>query len=110
MRRIAGITALLAALALSGCATTGFLGFLVTTRGMQNALAERDQEIAALQAELQSYRTLKADTEQAIAKMTETFETVEELEGVAQQAEARIAAIPNETIRRIIELLQAALK
>ncbi len=111
MRRITSLTAaLLATLVLSGCATTGFLGFLVTTKQMNKALDTRDQEITALKTELEGYRTMKADAEKAVADMQATIQAVDELQDVADQAVERIAAIPAETIQRIVQLLQAALK
>lgn len=111
MRRTMGLMLLLlATLALSGCLSTGFLGFLATTKQMNKALEERDTQIAALKSELAEYRTLKTDTEQAVKQMVDAYEKVETLEASAKQTEERFATLPADTIRRIVEILQAALQ
>jgi hypothetical protein len=100
MRRIAqAVIVALAFASLSACVSTGFLGFLTTTKQMDLELEARDQEIAALKAELAGYRALKADAEEAIRQVAETRTMVEE----------RMESLPVDTIRRIIEILRAAL-
>ncbi len=68
---------IVAALALSGCATSGFLGFLATTQYVDlKAKTSQDQqaaEIAALKAQLADYQAVKdqakaaADQAKAVA-------------------------------------------
>ena len=106
MKRII-ILLVVASLALSGCASGKFLGFLATSDYVdaQAKATEEKQaaQIAKLQAQLAEYQTVKDQAAAAVAK-------IQEVEAIAKQAEERIGSIPQEVIRQIVEILQAALQ
>lgn len=94
-----------AALALSGCATSGFLGFLATTQYVDlKAKTIQDQqaaEIVALKAQLADYQTIKDQAKAAVDQANESRKTLEDLQ-------ARIASIPKDVIRQIADILQGS--
>jgi hypothetical protein len=94
-----------AALALSGCATSGFLGFLATTQYVDlKAKGIQDQqaaEIAALKAQLADYQSVKDQAKAAVDQANESRKTLEDLE-------ARIASLPKDVIRQIADILQGS--
>ncbi len=103
-----------AALALSGCASGKFLGFLATTDYVdaQSKATEQKQaaEIEQLKAQLAEYQSVKDQAAAAVAQVNQTQKTIEELQAIARQAEQRIGSIPKEVIKQIVDILQAALK
>jgi len=99
------VLVIVAALALSGCATSGFLGFLATTHYVDlKAKAIQDQqaaEIAALKAQLADYQAIKDQAKAAADQANESRKTLEDLQ-------ARIASIPKDVIRQIADILQGS--
>ena len=97
---------IIVALALSGCASGKFLGFLATTDYVDaKAKALTDQQSAEISS-------LKAQLEQAkvaVEQVNQTKKTVDDLQALAKRAEAKIASIPKEVIKQIVDILQAAL-
>ncbi len=104
---------IIAAVALSGCATSGFLGFLATTQYVDlKARAIQDQqaaEIAALKAQLADYQAVKDQAKAAVDQVNESRKTIEDLQALARRAEARIGSIPKEVIKQIADILQGSL-
>jgi septal ring factor EnvC (AmiA/AmiB activator) len=118
-------------LALSGCASGKFLGFLATSGYVDrrekeqaeefNAKAkeqaaqfdakakEQEAEIATLKAQLADYQSIKTQALAAIDQMNQMEKTVQELQATAQRVEAKIGSIPHEVIRQISDILQASL-
>jgi hypothetical protein len=100
------VLAVIVVLALSGCASGKFLGFLATTDYVDaKAKALTDQqaaEISSLKAELEQARA-------AVESVNQTKKTVDELQALAKRAEAKIASIPKEVIKQIVDILQSAL-
>jgi hypothetical protein len=94
-----------AALALSGCATSGFLGFLATTQYVDlKTKTIQDQqaaEIAALKAQLADYQSIKDQAKAAVDQANESRKTLEDLQ-------ARIASLPKDVIRQIADILQGS--
>jgi hypothetical protein len=104
----------------SGCASTGFLGFLATTESVDARIAERD---AAMREELQRQKAeidrvtrdlkeldgLKADAVEAMENAAESRRSVEELRVLIADLESRIIDLPEQTVRMLIEILQASL-
>jgi hypothetical protein len=94
-----------AALALSGCATSGFLGFLATTQYVDlKAKTIQDQqaaEIAALKAQLADYQSVKDQAKAAVDQANESRKTLDDLQ-------ARIATLPKDVIRQIADILQGS--
>ena len=94
-----------AAIALSGCATSGFLGFLATTQYVDlKTKTVQDQqaaEIAALKAQLTDYQSVKDQAKAAVDQANESRKTLEDLQ-------SRIASLPKEVIRQIADILQGS--
>jgi hypothetical protein len=113
MKRLIALTAA-AVLALSGCASGKFLGFLATTDYVDaQAKAVQDKqaaEIEALKAQLAEYQSVKQQAQDAVDQVKQTQKTIEDLQALAQRAEARIGSIPKEVIKQIVDILQAALQ
>lgn len=109
------------AFVLSGCASTGFLGFLATTDSVDQQIAERDaavrKELEAQKAEidrmsknLEELETLRDDTKEAVEQASQSRQSIEELRALIDDLESKILDLPEQTLRRIIEILQASLK
>src|SRR5579859_3483703 len=98
-----------AVLMLSGCVGGKFLGFLATADyvdAQAKAVEEKQAaEIEALKAQLAEYQSVKEQAQAAVDQVNKTQKTVEDLQAVAQQAEAKIGSIPREVIKQIIDLL-----
>jgi hypothetical protein len=113
MKRLLALTAA-AALALSGCASGKFLGFLATTDyvdAQAKAVEEKQAaEIEALKAQIAEYQAVKEQAQAAVDQVNQTQKTVADLQALAQRAEARIGSIPKEVIKQIVDILQAALQ
>jgi thiamine biosynthesis lipoprotein ApbE len=112
MKRLIAIAAL-AALALSGCASGNFLGFLATNQYVDTrtkALAdEQAAQIADLKAQLAENKALLDQARAAVDQMNETQKTVADLQAFAKTAEEKIAALPKDVIRQIADILQSSL-
>jgi septal ring factor EnvC (AmiA/AmiB activator) len=111
MRRMSVIVlAALVTLGLSGCFSTGFMGFLATTEQVDKKIADQDakvgKELEAQKAELAKVQKELADV-QAVKQQAQA--TVDELRAVAKRVEGRLTAIPSETLQKLVEILQAAL-
>jgi septal ring factor EnvC (AmiA/AmiB activator) len=109
------------AFVLSGCASTGFLGFLATTDSVDQQIAERDaavrKELEAQKAEidrmsknLEELETLRDDTKEAVEQASQSRQSIEELRALIDDLESKLLDLPEQTLRRIIEILQASLK
>jgi predicted nucleic acid-binding Zn-ribbon protein len=103
-----------AVLALSGCASGKFLGFLATTDyvdAQAKAVEEKQAaEIEALKAQLAEYEAVKEQAQAAVNQVNQVQKTIQDLQAAAQKAEARIGSIPKEVIKQIVDILQAALQ
>jgi PBP1b-binding outer membrane lipoprotein LpoB len=129
------VLGILAAFALSGCASGSFLGLATTKYVDDKRQAALDAQAAAidqlktaqaaqieemktaqaaqieeLKAQLADYQAIKAQAQAAIEQMSQTTKTVSDLQALAKRAEDRIATIPKEVIKQIADILQTALK
>lgn len=103
------VLAVIAIMGLSGCASGKFLGFLATTDYVDRQNKEQAAEIASLKAQLADYQSIKAQAQAAIDQVNQSQKAIQDLQGVAQRAEARISSIPREVIKQIVDILQASL-
>jgi outer membrane murein-binding lipoprotein Lpp len=123
--------ALFAVVALSGCMSTGFLGFLATTDSVNKLMADQqakmDQKIAdedskvsgelnqqradvaQISSDLKEFQDIKTQAMTAIDSISTTQKNVEELQALVKQLESRMGTLPDETLQRIIDVLQASL-
>jgi len=108
MKRVC-VLAVIAAIALSGCASGKFLGFLATTDYVDKKAKDQVAEIASLKAQIADYQTIKVQAQAAIDQVNQSQKTIQELQATAQRAEARISSIPHEVIKQIVDILQASL-
>ncbi len=114
MKKLLIIT-VLAALALSGCASGKFLGFLATTdyvdsktRDLEVRAKAQDAQIADLKSQLADYQSLKAQAQAAIDQMNKNEQAIQDLKDGAQKIDARLSSLPREVIHQIVEILQSA--
>ncbi len=114
MKKLLVVT-VLAAFALTGCASGKFLGFLATTdyvdsktRDLEARSKAQDAQIADLKAQLADYQSLKAQAQAAIDQMNKSQQAIQALQDAAQKAEAQIRSIPRDVIRQIVDILQSA--
>jgi predicted Zn-dependent protease len=110
------VLAVIAAVALTGCASGKFLGFLATTDYVDTKAKEadarakaQDAQIADLKAQLADYQSLKAQAQAAIEQMNQSQKTIQDLQATAQRVEDRISTIPRQVIRQIVDILQASM-
>ena len=114
------ILAPLAWLVLSGCATTGFLGFLATTKYVngkveassseaRSGLEETRTDLEQMRAEVTRFKELTGQVEGLLAEIARTRETTEELRRLTGELESRIKGLPEETLRELAGLIQAYL-
>jgi len=103
------ILAVVAAVALAGCASGKFLGFLATTDYVDQQIRTRDAEIASLKTQLADSQSLMKQAQAAIDQMNQNQKTIQDLQNVASRAEARIGQIPREVIKQIVDILQGYL-
>jgi outer membrane murein-binding lipoprotein Lpp len=108
MKRVC-VLAVIAAIALSGCASGKFLGFLATTDYVDKKAKDQAAEIASLKAQIADYQTIKVQAQAAIDQVNQSQKAIQELQTTAQKAEARISSIPHEVIKQIVDILQASL-
>lgn len=108
MKRVC-VLAVIAAIALSGCASGKFLGFLATTDYVDKKDKDQDAEIASLKAQIADYQAVKVQAQAAIDQVNQSQKTIQDLQAQAQKTEARIGSIPREVIKQIVDILQASL-
>jgi hypothetical protein len=69
---------------------------------------EQAAEIASLKVQLADFQSIKVQAQAAIDQVNESQKTIQDLQALAKRAEARIGQIPQEVIKRIINILQAS--
>ena len=100
------------ALALSGCASGKFLGLATADYVDAKVKALTDQqaaEIGSLKAQLEQNKALLDQARAAVEQVSQTKKTVDDLQALAKRAEAKIASIPKDVIKQIVDILQSAL-
>ena len=96
---------------LSGCTTTSFAGLAKTSyvdEVSAGGQATRE-ELAGLERQVQEMRQLADQLEVIIRAMDETRAATEELQELAGLVEARLDALPRESLRLLVESIQAYL-
>jgi uncharacterized protein YlxW (UPF0749 family) len=118
MKRL--IVLALAAFFVSGCATTGFLGFLATTKyvngKVEAATAETRGELQETRADLEQTRKevermqqLAGQIEGMQSEVSRVQKTSEELKELVHELELRLVELPDQTLRLLAELIHAHL-
>ncbi len=92
--------------ALSGCFSTGFMGFLATTEQVDKKIADQD---AKASRELEAQKAELAKLQQQMADFQTLKEQAEELRTLAKKVEGRLATLPKETLQKLVDILQSAL-
>jgi hypothetical protein len=112
------VTGFLAAAFLAGCATTKPIWFIATPGYVEAQIAtsegatraEYEGQIAEIQNELNRQRQVTEE----LAALTDVISDIErnnrELLGLADELEDRLAALPRETIRQLVEILERHLE
>jgi archaellum component FlaC len=60
--------------------------------------------------DLNELQVLKDNAEKAVDQAERSKQSVEELKGLIADLESRIGGLPEQTVRRIVEILQASLQ
>ncbi|HUX50024.1 MAG TPA: hypothetical protein VMW73_04465 [Spirochaetia bacterium] len=119
MTRSTRVTAGLVAvsLTLAGCASTGFLGFLATTKYVdthvaaeksdtQAQFAETNNNVRKVQSYVQNVHELEVTLRSLIDDIKANQESTRELKALVGQLRSRLDAIPEETLRELVNILQ----
>ena len=102
------VLVVLVAIALSACASGNFLGFLATNQYVDTKTKELADQQALQIAEPESGARGKQGAHRAgeggRGPGNETQKTIADLQALAKRAEARIASIPKDVIKQIIDI------
>jgi len=111
------VVGILAAALLAGCATmAGWVGIASEEMVEEQAaatdarLAAADAEIRRLEAELGAAQTKAARLERLTGELEETIRATRELQELAGVMEGRLEALPQDTLRLLVEILQESLQ
>jgi predicted secreted acid phosphatase len=104
---------ILVSLALSGCATGKFLGFLATTDYVDakaKTLADQQAaEIEKLKSQVAENAATLDAAKTAVEKMNKVQKTVADLQETMKDVQDKIGSMPKDVIKQIADLLQASL-
>jgi len=108
MKRL--IVLALAAVLTTGCATTGFLGFLATTKYVDNKVgataAEASSALEQTRADLEQTRKQVEDMQQLAGKMEGMLAEVSQVEKLVHELELKLSQLPDQTLRLLADLIQ----
>jgi outer membrane murein-binding lipoprotein Lpp len=104
---------ILAALALSSCASGRFLGFLATNDYVDTrtkTLADQQAaQIDQLKSQIADNAAAIEAAKTAVDKMNKVQKTVADLRETMKDLEDKIGAMPKDVIKQIVDMLQASL-
>ncbi|HUI72794.1 MAG TPA: hypothetical protein VL354_19890 [Spirochaetia bacterium] len=107
------ILLVVAGLALTGCASGNFLGFIATNKYVDDktkALAdEQAKQIADLKAQLSDYEKVKEDAKAMEDQLSQNQKTIQDLQTLAKRVQDKVDQVPKEVIKQLIDALQTAL-
>ena len=109
---------LLATISLAGCATTKPIWFIATPGYVEAQIAtsedatrsEYEAQIAQLQRDLNAQRAVADELAALTGVISEIESNNRELLGLADELEDRLAALPRETIRQLVDILERHLE
>ena len=109
---------LVVVLVLAGCATTKPIWFIATPGYVEARVAtsedatrlEYEAQIARLQDELDAQKAVSDDLAALADVIGEIESSNQELLGLADELEDRLAELPRETLRQLVEILQRHLE
>jgi uncharacterized protein YlxW (UPF0749 family) len=112
-----GVSALLLTALLGGCATmAGWVG-IASEKLVEEKAAATETEVAAAQAEirqlrqeLEVYKQKAAALDQLADSMQEAIRSTHQLEELAKVMEARLQALPQETLGLLVQIIQKHLE
>jgi len=103
----------LVSLALSGCATGKFLGFLATTDyvdAKSKAVADQQAaQIEQLKSQVAENATALEAAKSAVEKMNKVQKTISDLQESMKDVQDKVGSMPKDVIKQIADLLQASL-
>ncbi|MGO9413239.1 MAG: hypothetical protein ACLQCB_21130 [Spirochaetia bacterium] len=107
------ILLVIASVALTGCASGNFLGFIATNKYVDDktkVLADdQAKQIADLKAQLADYQKVKEQAQAAVDQVNENQKTIADLQALAKRVEGKLDQMPKDVIKQLIAALQAAL-
>jgi hypothetical protein len=100
------IVLVVVALALSGCASGRFLGFLATN----DYVDQKNKELADKQAlEISQLKAQVAEDKALLEQAKTAVDQVKDLQALAKRVESKLTSVPKDVIKQIIEALQSSL-
>jgi membrane protein involved in colicin uptake len=97
-------------LGMSGCFSTGFMGFLATTEMVDKKVAEQQAAVGKdLDAQRAEMEQMKKDLAEVTSLKDQAKATVEEIRALSKKVEGKLVTIPKETLQKLVDILQAAL-
>jgi hypothetical protein len=96
------VLVIVAAVGLSACASGNFLGFLATNQYVDTKDKEQAAEIEKLKAQVAEDKVLLEQAKAAV-------DQVKDLQTLARRVEAKVASVPRDVIKQIIDALQSSL-
>jgi uncharacterized membrane protein len=93
-------------LGLSGCFSTGFMGFLATTEQVDKKIADQEAKVAK---DLEGQKAELAKIQQDIADIQALKQQAEEMRTLAKDVEERLTTLPKETLQKLVDIVQNAL-
>jgi DNA repair exonuclease SbcCD ATPase subunit len=107
------IVVALAAFLSTGCATTGFLGFLATTKYVDSktvaVAAESSSALQEIRADLEQTRKEVEGIQQLAGQMEGMISEVSQVGKLVHELELRLGQLPDQTLRLLADLIQAHL-
>jgi len=105
MKKLA-IVLVVVAVALAGCASGNFLGFIATNTYVD----QKDKELADKQAaEIAQLKAQIAEDKALLEQAKAAVDQVKDLQSLAKRVESKLSSVPKDVIKQIIEALQASL-
>ena len=107
------VAAPIVAVLLTSCTSTGFLGFLATTKQVDAKLStQQDQTQKNIDQIDSDIKTLQADVSKfndQTAQINALLQQTQQLQKLASTVEGRLASLPRDTLLQLSDLIQKAL-
>ena len=119
-RLLLTLIVLIIVLAISGCATNGFMGFgdpMTTVSYVENAMAEKDAEtqriageLTDIQGEVAELANLKNEINNVLSEMEKTRKDTAALQNLADQVGDRLEEMPIQMLRQLVQAIESYLE
>ncbi len=93
-------------LGLSGCFSTGFMGFLAMTDQVDKKISDEDAKVTR---QLDEQKAELAKLQQQLTEIEKLKEQAEELRTLAKDVEDKLSTLPKDTLQKLVDIIQSAL-